>query len=281
VIARKVKDLEEIWLQLDRSKRFSGAVVRFGPFGARLKVRRVLRALATNSLQGPAPGAHGAGPDAPPAPGHSCAWDDPGYRRAAARPTERGTAMIARSINDLEKIWIQLDRSKWLTDNIIKFGPLGIGLNGLTALLTSSVPILGIGAFELFTVVVAAYLLIQAVRSRASAGTVLLVVFVLGLDALFDLLDFIPFLGGAIDAVFRGPLVAARILQKSIERTHWIEGTEREARASGAYARHVAEMHAQKKRRLVYLGDPAAGSARRGGVAAAPLPVSDGLGSRR
>ena len=189
--------------------------------------------------------------------------------------------MIARSIKDLEQIWLQLDRSKWLTDNILKFGPFGIGLNGLAALATSSLPILGIGVFELFTLVVAAYLLIQAVRSRASAGTVLLVIFVLGLDALFDLLDFIPFLGGAIDAVFRGPLVAARILQKSIERTHWIEGTEREARASGVYDRHVAEMHAQKKRRLVYLGDPVVGSARRGGAAPASVPVSDALGSRR
>jgi hypothetical protein len=189
--------------------------------------------------------------------------------------------MIARSIKDLEKIWLQLDRSKWLTDNILRFGPFGIGLNGITALATSSVPILGIGVFELFTLVVAAYLLIQAVRSRASAGTVLLVILVLGLDALFDLLDFIPFLGGAIDAVFRGPLVAARILQKSIERTHWIEGTEREARASGAYARHVAEMHAQKKRRLVYLGDPAARPATGQSAASSSVSISDGLGSRR
>jgi hypothetical protein len=194
--------------------------------------------------------------------------------------------MIARSIKDLEQIWLQLDRSKWLTDNILRVGPFGIGLNGLTALLGGSVPILGMGAFELFTLVVAAYLLIQAMRSRASFGTVLLVAFVLALDAAFDLLDVIPFLGflgGAIDAVFRGPLVAARILQKSIERTHWIEGTEHEARASGAHARHVAEMHAQKKRRLVYLGDPAVRPARRRGAASAPVSVtvSDGLGSRR
>jgi hypothetical protein len=280
MIARTVKDLENIWLQLDRSKPFSGAVVRFGPFGARLNVRKVLRVLATSVVLGPAPGSHRARPDAPPAFSHSRAEDSPGYRRASAQPIERGTTMIARSIKDLEKIWLQLDRSKWLTDSILRIGPFGIGLNGLTALLTSSVPIVGIGAFELFTVVVAAYLMIQAVRSRASAGTVLLVMFVLGLDALFDLLDFIPFLGGAIDAVFRGPLVAARILQKSIERTHWIEGTEREARASGAYARHVAEMHAQKKRRLVYLGDPVVGATRRGGAAPASVPVSDGFGSR-
>lgn len=191
--------------------------------------------------------------------------------------------MIARSIKDLEAIWLQLDRSKWLTDNIIRLGPFGIGLNGLTALMTGSVPILGIGAFELFTVVVAAYLLIQAVRSRASTGTVLLVMFVLALDAAFDLLDFIPFLGGAIDAVFRGPLVAARILQKSIENTHWVEGGEREARASGAHAQHVAEMQAQKKRRLVYLAGSGSGFARPAGKASSSSSVSasDGLGSRR
>jgi len=281
MIARTVKDLEKIWLQLDRSKPLSGAVVRGGPFGVRLKVRNVLRVLATRSVQGAAPGPRRVRPDVAPALRHSRAEESPGYRKATAQPFERGPAMIARSIKDLEKIWLQLDRSKWLTDSIIRIGPLGIGLNGLTALLTSSVPIVGIGAFELFTVVVAGYLLIQAVRSRASTGTVLLVMFVLGLDALFDLLDFIPFLGGAIDAVFRGPLVAARILQKSIERTHWVEGTEREARASGAYARHLAEMRAQKKRRLVYLGDPVVGSARRGGAAPASVPVSDALGSRR
>ena len=163
---------------------------------------------------------------------------------------------------------------------------MGIGLNGLTALLGGSIPILGMGVFELFTLVVAGYLLIQAIRSRAPFGAVLLVAFVLALDAAFDLLDVIPFLGflgGAIDAVFRGPLVAARIIQKSIERTHWIEGTEGDARASGAHAHHVAEMHAQNKRRLVYLGDPAARPARPRGPASAPVPVSvsDGLGSGR
>ena len=281
MFARSVKDLEKIWGQLDRSKPLTSAVVRLGPFGVRLRATKVLRALADGPAPTRASGWRGVRRDVPSAFCNSRERDWLGYRKAAAQPIEGGTAMIARSIKDLEKIWVQLDRSKWLTDNIIRLGPFGIGLNGLTALMTSSVPILGIGVFELFTLVVAAYLLVQAVRSRASAGTVLLVAFVLGLDALFDLLDVIPLLGGAIDAVFRGPLVAARILQKSIEHTHWIEGSEHAARASGAHAGHVAEMHAQKKRRLVYLGDPAAGSARRGAAAAAPVAISDGLGSRR
>jgi hypothetical protein len=168
--------------------------------------------------------------------------------------------MIARSIKDLEGIWTQLDRSKWLTDKIIGFGPVGIGLNGFTALATSWFPILGTGVFETFTLVVAAYLLFQALRARASPGAVIAVLLVLFLDAAFDLFDLIPFpgvgmLGGIADAIFRGPLLAAKIIQKDIERTHWIEGSAREARASGLIERHFEEMRAQKKRRVVYLAD--------------------------
>lgn len=280
MFARSLEDLEKITFQLDQSGRLTGAVVRVGPFGIRLKPK-VLRAFATSLVRGSAPRFRRSRQRGLPAFSYSPAGEGPGYRGVPAQPIAGGTTMIARSIKDLEKIWTQLDRSKWLTDSVIKFGPFGIGLNGLTALATSSIPILGIGAFELFTLVVAAYLLMQAVRSRASAGTILLVMFVLGLDAFFDLLDVIPFLGGAIDAVFRGPLVAARILQKSIENTHWVEGAEHEARASGAHARHVAEMRAQRKRRLVYLGDPAIGSAKRRGAAPASVSVPDGLGSRR
>jgi hypothetical protein len=163
--------------------------------------------------------------------------------------------MAARSIKELESIWLQLDRSKWLTDNIIGVGPFGIGLNGITALVTSAVPVLGIGAYELFNVVVAGYLLMQGMRARASAGAMISVIFVLFLDAAFDLLDLVPFLGGAVDALFRGPLVAAKVLQKDIEKTHWIEGSRADAVASGAQARHYDEMRAQGKRRVVYLHD--------------------------
>jgi hypothetical protein len=59
MIARSVKDREQVWLQLDRSKRFAGAVVRFGPFGVRLKAGAVLRALADSSVPNPFGGAQG------------------------------------------------------------------------------------------------------------------------------------------------------------------------------------------------------------------------------
>jgi hypothetical protein len=163
--------------------------------------------------------------------------------------------MQARSIKELEAVWSKLDRSKWLTDNIIGIGGVGIGLNGLVAMVTSAIPGFGILGFEAFTLIVAAYLLSLAVRARAAPSTILWMLVVLGLDASFDLLDVIPFLGGIVDTVFRGPLLAARLLQHDIERTHWVEGSRREAMASGAHVQHLAEMRAQKKRRVVYLGD--------------------------
>jgi hypothetical protein len=163
--------------------------------------------------------------------------------------------MRARSIKDLEAIWLRLDKSKWLTDKLISVGGIGIGLNGIVALVTSAIPGLGILGFEAFTLVVAVFLLSQAFRARASASTVFAMVAVLGLDAAIDLLDIVPFLGGVIDTVFRGPLVAAKILQKDIETTHWVEGTRAEAEAANLHASHIAEMRAQKKRRLVYLHD--------------------------
>jgi hypothetical protein len=161
--------------------------------------------------------------------------------------------MTARSIKDLEAIWLKLDKSKTLSDNL---GGFGIGLNGMLSLLSSAAETVGfvflVPLFESYTVIMAVYLLWMGVRARAGLGTLLSVVVVFIIDAA---LDFIPFLGGVADTFFRGPLVAAKIIQKDIETTHWVESTRAHAQAAGLHAGHVAEMHAQKKRRLVYLHD--------------------------
>ena len=63
----------------------------------------------------------------------------------------------------------------------------------------------------------------------------------------------------AADMAARGlaaDLMAAKALQKDIESTHWVEASEREARASGAHERHLADMRRNPKlRRIVYLHD--------------------------
>jgi Domain of unknown function (DUF4112) len=160
--------------------------------------------------------------------------------------------MIARSIKELEDVWLKLDKTKNFSDNI---GGFGIGVNGLLSLLSAATEWLGgIEIFELWTLIIGGYLLFLAMRSRASPGTLVKVFIYLGIDMIVDLIP-IPMVGGIMDAIYRGPLTAARAIQKDIERTHWIEGTSHEAKASGAYARHFEEMRAQKKRRVVYLHD--------------------------
>jgi hypothetical protein len=160
--------------------------------------------------------------------------------------------MIARSIKELEDVWLKLDKAKNFSDNI---GGFGIGVNGLLSLFSAATEWLGgIEVFEIWTLIVGAYLVYLGLRARAAPGTMVKVFLYLGIDVLVDLIP-IPFIGGVMDAIYRGPLTAARALQKDIERTHWIEGSSHDAKASGAYARHFEEMRAQKKRRVVYLAD--------------------------
>ena len=60
---------------------------------------------------------------------------------------------------------------------------------------------------------------------------------------------------GTADKTASFGLMAAKALQKDIETTHWVEASERDAKASGDHDRHVAAMKADRKRRLVYLRD--------------------------
>jgi hypothetical protein len=66
-------------------------------------------------------------------------------------------------------------------------------------------------------------------------------------------LDFVP---NVVDVLFPGHLMAAKALQKDIESTHWVESSERDARASGEHARHQDVVRADRKlRRIIYLHD--------------------------
>jgi hypothetical protein len=102
-------------------------------------------------------------------------------------------------------------------------------------------------------------LLIQAGRVRASPTTVARMLAYLGLDSITTMVGEVPFLDfvpSVVDVLFPGHLMAAKALQKDIESTHWVEASEREARASGAHEGHVAEMRRKGGlRRVVYLHD--------------------------
>ncbi|WP_374516434.1 DUF4112 domain-containing protein [Brevundimonas sp.] len=159
--------------------------------------------------------------------------------------------MARRTIGDIERIWSNVEGVKKLSDRVVGVGPFGIGLDGLL----TWIPVVGTA----YSVGTAGWLLLQAARVRASPGTLARMLAYLGLDSVTTAVGEVPFLDfvpSVADMLLRGHLMAAKALQKDIETTHWVEASERDARASGEHERHLATLRADPKlRRIVYLHD--------------------------
>ena len=153
--------------------------------------------------------------------------------------------MAKRTIGDIEKIWSNVEGVKKLSDRAVGLGPFGVGMDGLL----TWIPVVG----TVYSVGAGGWLLMQAVRAKASPATIARMVGYLGVDVATGE---VPVAGDVVDFFFPGHLMAAKALQKDIESTHWVEQTERDARASGDHERHLAAMKADpKKRRVIYLHD--------------------------
>ena len=159
--------------------------------------------------------------------------------------------MARRTISDIEKIWSNVEGVKNLSDRAVGIGPFGIGMDGLLTWL----PVVG----TVYSVGAAGWLLVQATRVKASPGTIARMAAYLGLDSVTTAVGEVPFLDfvpNVVDVLFPGHLMAARALQKEIESTHWVEDSERLAKASGDHDRHMQTVQADRKlRRIVYLHD--------------------------
>ena len=152
--------------------------------------------------------------------------------------------MAERTIGDIEKIWSNVEGVKKLSDRAVGIGPFGIGMDGLLTWIPIVGPVYSVGA--------AGWLLTQAMRAKATPGTIARMVGYLGVDVATGE---VPIAGDVVDFFFPGHLMAAKALQKDIESTHWVEARERDAKASGDHDRHVQDMRSQSKRRIVYLHD--------------------------
>jgi hypothetical protein len=134
---------------------------------------------------------------------------------------------------------------KKLADRVIGIGPFGVGLDAMLTFIPVVSPLYSAGA--------GLWLMSQAVRARATPGTLARMAAYLITDTATDA---VPIAGSLVDIVFPGHLMAAKALQKDIESTHWIEGRSADARASGAWENHRAHVGATKGlRRVVYLHD--------------------------
>jgi hypothetical protein len=105
--------------------------------------------------------------------------------------------------------WRNAERIKRLSDDLVRIGPWGLGLDGILAWVPWANTAYSLGAGGL--------LIHQALRARASGWTLARMGLYLAANtALTD----VPILGWAMDTLFRAHLMAARALQKDIEKRH-------------------------------------------------------------
>jgi hypothetical protein len=104
------------------------------------------------------------------------------------------------------RAWKNAERIKKLSDNLIRLGPWGIGLDGVLAW----VPIAGTA----YSVGTAGLLLYEGLKAQAAPWTLTrMAAYMLTNSALSD----VPIVGWAMDTLFRGQFMAANALQKDIE----------------------------------------------------------------
>ena len=155
--------------------------------------------------------------------------------------------MLAKSHDEIRRIYDSIDVVKRLSDRIIGIGPINIiGLDGILAW----IPIPGLDT--VYSVLAGGFILIQGLRARADFVTLVAAGLALAVDAGLSVGDIVvPIVGSAADTLFQGHLYAAHMIQKDIEKTLYVPGRYNVSE----HQDHVAEMRATKgKKRIVYLG---------------------------
>jgi hypothetical protein len=129
-----------------------------------------------------------------------------------------------------------------ISDNLIGFGPFGIGLDGILAWIP------GVG--ELYSLGAGAALVAQGYRARVPASVLAQAAFLVFIRTLSNIF---PFLGGVIVDLFRGHRMAAKMLVRAIDDTLYIEGAR-----SPDHPRYAETLNAIRSgaetRRVVFLG---------------------------
>jgi hypothetical protein len=103
------------------------------------------------------------------------------------------------------RAWRNAERIKQLSDNLIKIGPWGLGLDGVLAWAPAAGTIYSVGT--------GALLIYEAVKAEASPWTLTRMA---GYMILNSAMSGVPIVGWAMDTMFRGQLMAANALQKDV-----------------------------------------------------------------
>lgn len=110
---------------------------------------------------------------------------------------------------DIRKIHASVEAIKRLSDRVVGVGPFGVGLDGILAWIPGAGGVYGVGA--------GAFLIVQAMRAKAAPFTLLRMLGYLAFDTATGA---VPIVGDAVDFFFPGHLMAAKALQKDIEKRH-------------------------------------------------------------
>jgi len=149
---------------------------------------------------------------------------------------------LARDLFEVNEARASIARIGKLADNIIGFGPFGIGLDGML----TWIPVVGAA----YSIGAGAALLLLGARARVPAtllGQVAAIV--LARSGVGE----VPLAGQIAVDLFRGHKWAADLMVKAIDQTLYIEGPKDRSRPEYAEAvRTIRE--GREKRRIVFLG---------------------------
>lgn len=156
--------------------------------------------------------------------------------------------MRARSHDDIDRIRASVHRTRRLSDKIIGIGPFNLGVDGLVTWIP------GVGA--LYGLAAGGFLVVQAIRARASPTTLARMAGLLGAETVFDVFDFVPIAPSVIDMLFTGHKWAAEALMKGIDETVYYPGTRADAQGDLRFQEVLARMRSGQdpRKRVVYLG---------------------------
>lgn len=112
------------------------------------------------------------------------------------------------------RAWRNAERIKRLSDDLVRIGPWGLGLDGVLAW----VPIAG----TVYSLGCAGLLLYEGVKAKATPWTLArMAAYMAANTAMSD----VPVIGWAMDTLFRGQAMAAEALQKDIVARHGVADT--------------------------------------------------------
>lgn len=163
--------------------------------------------------------------------------------------------MYARNHDQIEALRRSVLRVRRLSDRAVKLGPFGFGLDGLSAWIP------GVGAA--YSVGAGGFLLLQAIRARASTATLMRMAAYLVADSLTDLIP-LPIVPAVVDMLFTGHKWAADALIKHLDQTLYYPGTRAQAEADPGFREQLAALAEnrringrRRRRRIVFLGQRA------------------------